>query len=130
MAAVLWSSANAAEWRQHLTAYPDRITARNKDGLAELDRYKLLQCAVVAQMMRCSDCRFDDHAPCHRRSWYQALPQTVDARGKQPHITAEELVRIVSRWCHSALSVRRAGQMYENCLFVCLDSSLWLCRAG
>lgn len=38
MAAVLWRSADAAEWLQHLTAYPDRISARNKDGLDELDR--------------------------------------------------------------------------------------------
>jgi hypothetical protein len=64
MAAVLWSSANAAEWRQHLTAYPDRITARNKDGLAELDRYKLLPCAATAQIHASSDCPFAGHALC------------------------------------------------------------------
>ena len=97
---MLWSSANAAEWRQHLSAYPDRITARHKDGLADLDRYKLLPCAATAQLTQYSDCASASQTVlhlCHRRSWYRALPQTIDARGKQPHITAEELVRIVSR---------------------------------
>ena len=63
MAALLWHSAETAEWRQHLTAYPDRVTAKNKDGLAELDRYELLPCAVTAQMTQYSDCPLDAAAP-------------------------------------------------------------------
>lgn len=53
---------------------------------------------------------------CHCRSWYRALPQTVDARDEQ-HITAEELVRIVSRRC-TTLSVRSCAQAWKQVALV------------
>ena len=106
----LWNSKAGADWNDALAGYAEAVEAQGKPRLIDLDRSAQTSHSTACPGAACgaaADGRFLD------RFYTAQLPELIAGR-EMPHITAEELVKVVSHlrspnWCtmgkQSSLSV-------------------------